>query len=343
MERRIRADVAVGMALLGAALLAPATKAQTDHHLLTAVVAQDGSGQFKNIQEAVAKIGMGSAEKPATIYVRPGIYRELVYVQREKRHVRLVGEDPASTVLVFGLHAGMKGLDGQTIGTFRTPTLYIDADDFTVQNLTIRNDAGPVGQALAVAVHGDRVIFRNCRLEGHQDTLFLNRGRHYLKDCTIEGTIDFVFGGATAFFESCELRALAGGFLTAAATPPEAAYGFVFHRSRVSVAAGAQTYLGRPWRDHASTLFLRSELAAGIHPAGWHNWDKTWAETTSRFLEHGNTGPGAGRSARVPWSRELSAAEAEGISPAKVFGDWDPTQAEAVPFDIPAKSSERRP
>jgi pectinesterase len=316
-------------------LAASVAAAQTDPRLTTAVVAKDGSGQFATIQEAMARIAMGTPARPATIYVRRGVYRELVYAQREKRYVRLIGEDPESTVLVYGLHAGMKGLDGEPIGTFRTPTLYVDADDFTVENMTIRNDAGPVGQAIAVAVHGDRVLFRNCRFQGHQDTVFLNRGRHYFTGCSIEGTTDFVFGGATAWFESCDLQALASSYMTAAATPPEAAYGFVFNRSRVRVAQGEQAYLGRPWRDHAATIFMRSELGAGIRPAGWHNWDRPWSESTSRYFEYHNTGAGAGRAARVPWSRELTAAEADRITPVAVFGGWDPTRAEPVRFDPP--------
>ncbi len=321
--------------LASLALAASLAVAQTDHRLATAVVAQDGSGQFATIQEAMARIAMGTPERPATIFVRRGVYREVVYAQREKRYVQLIGEDPESTVLVYGLHAGMQGLDGAPIGTFRTPTLYIDADDFTVENMTIRNDAGPVGQAVAVAVHGDRVLFRNCRFQGHQDTVFLNRGRHYFTGCSIEGTTDFVFGGATAWFEGCDLHALASSFVTAASTPPESAYGFVFHRSRVRVAEGEQVYLGRPWRDHAATIFLESELGAGIHPAGWHNWDRPWSESTSRFFEFHNTGPGADRTARVPWSRELTAAEAERITPVAVLGGWDPTRAAPVPFDPP--------
>ncbi len=319
-------------------LAASVASAQTDHKLLTAVVAKDGSGDFATIQEAMARIGMGSPDRPATIYVRRGVYRELVYAQREKRYVRLVGEDPETTVLVYGLHAGMKGLDGEPIGTFRSATFHLDADDFTVENLTIRNDAGPIGQALAIAVHGDRVIFRNTHFLGHQDTVFLNRGRHYFAGCTIEGTIDFVFGGATAWFESCDIRALASSFVTAAATPAEAAYGFVFNRCRVHVAKGEQGYLGRPWRDHAATLFMRSELDAGIRREGWHNWDKPWSESTSRFAEYRNSGAGADRSARVPWSRELTTAEAEGIAPVTVFAGWDPTRAEPVRFDPPTDS-----
>jgi pectinesterase len=325
------------LVFLGAGLgvLASMAAAQTDPGLFTAVVAKDGSGQFTSVQEAIARIATGTPERPATIYVRRGVYRELVYAQREKRFVRLVGEDPASTVLVYGLHAGMKGLDGEPIGTFRTPTFHLDADDFMVENLTIRNDAGPVGQALAIAVHGDRVVFRNCRFLGHQDTVFLDRGRHYFAGCTIEGTTDFVFGGATAWFESCDLRALASSFLTAASTPPEAAFGIVFDRCRVQVAAGERSYLGRPWRDHAATLFMRSELGAGIRPEGWNNWDRPRSESTSRFFEYRNRGAGADRSARVSWSKELTTAEADRITVVTVLGGWDPTRATPVRFDPP--------
>lgn len=326
--------VAVAAVAALVAVAAPAG-AQTDPRLFTAVVAQDGSGQFTTIQAAVARIATGTPERPATIYVRRGVYRELVHVQREKRFVRVVGEDSDGTVLAFGLHAGMKGLDGEPIGTFRTPTLTVDADDFALENLTVRNDAGPVGQAVAVAIHGDRVLVRNCRLQGHQDTLLLNRGRHYFVGCTLEGTTDFVFGGATAWFEGCELRALASSFITAASTPPGSPYGFVFHRCRVRVAPGERAFLGRPWRDHAATLFLRSELDAGIDPAGWHDWDRPASVSTQRYGEHGNRGPGAGRSARVPWARELSAEEAATITPVAVLDGWDPTRSVAVPFAPP--------
>ena len=330
-----------GPVLLCLGLVATVAAAQTDPRLTTAVVAKDGSGDFTTIQAAMARIGMGSPDRPATIYVRRGVYRELVYAQREKRYVRLIGEDPASTVLVYGLHAGMKGLDGEPIGTFRTATFHLDADDFTVENLTIQNDAGPVGQALAIAVHGDRVVFRNCRFLGYQDTVFLNRGRHYFAGCHLEGTTDFVFGGATAWFEGCDVHALASGYITAAATPPESAFGFVFNRCRVDVAAGERSYLGRPWRDHAATLFMRGELGAGIRPAGWDNWDQPGRESTSRYLEYRNTGAGADRSARVRWSRELTTAEADRITAVTVLGGWDPTLAEPVRFDPPERERPR--
>lgn len=312
---------------------------QTDARFLTAVVAKDGSGHFTTIQEAMAKIGMGTPEQPATIYVRAGVYREIVYAQREKRYVRLIGESPSSTILVYGLHAGLVGLDGQKIGTFRTPTFTIDADDFTVENMTVQNDAGPVGQAVALAVHGDRVIVRNCRLLASQDTVFLNRGRHYFEASYIEGTTDFLFGGATAWFENCEIRALDSSYITAASTPPEAAFGLVFNACRVGTVEGEHNYLGRPWRDHAATLFMNSQLDPGIRPEGWHNWDKAWREKTSRYLEYRNRGPGADRSKRVPWSRELTANEANLITAATVLrgnDGWNPSLAKPVPFQPPA-------
>ena len=326
--------------LFSSLVLAVSTaQAQTDAKFLTAVVAKDGSGDFTTIQAAMAKIGMGSPERPATIYVRKGVYREVVYAQREKRFVRLIGEDPESTILVYGLHAKMTGLDGQKIGTFRTPTFYLDADDFTVENMTIQNDAGPVGQALAIAVNGDRVLFRNCRFLGLQDTVFLNRGRQYFEDCYIEGTTDFLFGGATAWFEGCDIHSLDSSYITATATPPEAAFGFIFNGCRVRVAEGEQSYLGRPWRDHAATLFMRCELGAGIRPEGWHNWGKPWREATSRYLEYRNTGPGSERSGRVSWARELTSDEADLITPTTALRGWDPTQAVvgtklATPADI---------
>ncbi|HEV7844031.1 MAG TPA: pectinesterase family protein, partial [Pyrinomonadaceae bacterium] len=164
------------------------------------VVAADGSARYKTVQEAIMAVPAGSADNPVIIRIRPGIYKELIYVQREKRFFRLVGEDATRTVLTYDLNANLTGKDGKPIGTFRTPSTQIDADDFTAENITFENSAGPVGQALAIRVDGDRVVFRNCRFIGWQDTILLNRGRHYFENCYITGHVDFIFGGATAFF-----------------------------------------------------------------------------------------------------------------------------------------------
>src|SRR5215813_327460 len=167
-----------------------------------ATVAPSGDGQFKSIQDAImaAPQGLPSADRPWVIHVKPGVYKELVYVQRERRYIKLEGEDAANTIITFNLNANLAGLDGKPIGTFRTPSAQIDGDGFAAENITFENTAGPVGQALALRVDGDRVSFKNCRFLGWQDTILLNRGRQYFENCYIAGHVDFIFGAATAFF-----------------------------------------------------------------------------------------------------------------------------------------------
>jgi pectinesterase len=225
----------------------------------------------------------------------------------------------------------MPGSDGKPIGTFRTPSTTIDADDFTAENLTFENSAGPFGQALAIRVDGDRATFRNCRFLGNQDTILLNRGRQYFEDCYIAGTTDFIFGGATAFFENCDIHCLKSSFITAAATPDFQPFGFVFSDCRITAEPGVEMYLGRPWRDFAAVAFLNTEMPAAIRAAGWHNWDQPKRERTARYVEFGNTGPGANTSERVKWSRQLSDAEAAEITPERVLrgnDDWAPAGKE---------------
>ena len=290
-----------------------------------AVVAADGTGAFATVQEAVNKAPQNTTpDKPWTILVKPGTYRERVHVQRERRHVRIMGEDAAKTVITYGLFASMKGPDGKEIGTSRTPTVQIDADHFAVENITLENSAGPVGQALALRVDGDRVAFRKCRFTGFQDTILLNRGRHYFKDCTITGAVDFIFGGATAWFDHCSIECVRDGYVTAASTPPDQAFGFVFADCVIRMSKpGLKVYLGRPWRPHASTVFLRTEMASGIRPEGWHNWNDPAREKTARYAEIRCTGPGAATANRVAWARTTdSDQDAPTIS--KTLGDWKP-------------------
>ncbi|HEV2885139.1 MAG TPA: pectinesterase family protein, partial [Pyrinomonadaceae bacterium] len=187
--------------LAGILIWAKVAGGQTPSRLSTdIVVAQDGSGQFKNVQDAIMSVPSGSAANPVVIHIKPGTYKELIYIQHEKRFFRLIGEDAKTTILTFDLNANIVGKDGKPIGTFRTPSTVIDADDFIAENITFENSAGPVGQALAIRVDGDRAVFRRCRFLGWQDTIFLNRGRQYFEDCYITGHVDFIFGAATAFF-----------------------------------------------------------------------------------------------------------------------------------------------
>ena len=301
-------------------------------------VAADGSGQYKTVQEAIMVVPVGSATNPVVIRIKPGTYKELIYVQREKRFFRLVGEDAATTVLTFDLNANLLGKDGKPIGTFRTPSTLIDADDFTAENLTFENSAGAVGQALAIRIDGDRVTFRRCRFLGWQDTILANRGRHYFEDCYIAGHVDFIFGAATCFFERCQIHCLKSGYITAASTPEEQRFGFVFANCKITGAApDVKTFLGRPWRPYSATTFLNTEMSDVVRPAGWDNWQKPEREQTARYAEFHSTGPGASPTERAKWSRQLSAEEAKGITAETVLrgaDGWNPAKA-APPKNSP--------
>jgi pectinesterase len=253
--------------------------------------------------------------------------------------VTLVGEDPSRTVLTYNLNATMTGSDGKPIGTFRTPSTTIDADDFTAENLTFENSAGPVGQALALRVDGDRVVFRNCRFLGWQDTIFLNRGRQYFGDSFIAGHVDFIFGGATAYFERCHLHCWRNGYITAASTPSERPHGFVFVNGRITGEPGVRTYLGRPWRDFGQVAFVNTNMSDVVRPEGWHNWDRPEREKSARYVESDSTGPGANPQARVRWARSRSGAETASLSVISVLrgaDGWDPRRVAARPSAVKA-------
>lgn len=315
------------LALCGSCLTAAAAFAAEKP--VDIIVAKDGSGQFKTVQEAVMSVPAGTPETPVVIHIKPGVYKELVYVQREKRCFRLVGENAEATVITYELNATMIGLDGKPIGTFRTPTVVVDADDFVAENITFENSAGPVGQALAIRVDGDRTTFRNCRFLGWQDTIFLNRGRHYFENCYITGHVDFIFGGATAWFEKCHIHCLRDGYITAASTPVDAPYGFVFSRCRLTGAPDVRSYLGRPWRAYSAVTFLQTEMSDVVRPAGWHNWNLPEREQTSRYREYGSTGPGGRADGRATWARALTDAEARALTVEKALGGWNPNPSQA--------------
>ena len=270
----------------------------------------------------------GSAASPVVIHIKPGIYKELIYLQREKRFFHLIGEDAEKTILTFDLHANMIGADGKPITTFRTPSTVIDADDVTAENLTFENSAGPVGQALAIRVDGDRVAFRKCRFLGWQDTVLLNRGRQYFEDCYIAGHVDFIFGAATAFFERCHIHCLKSGYITAASTYDYQPFGFVFSNCKITgESADVKTYLGRPWRDFSNVIYLHTEMSGVVRPEGWQNWNLPAREKTARYSEYRSTGPGANPKARVAWSHQLTTAQAKAITIKRVLGGadgWNP-------------------
>jgi pectinesterase len=295
-------------------------------------VAPDGSAPFKTVQSAIMAVPSGSRENPVIIHIAPGTYKELIYLQREKRFFQLVGDNPTNTILTFNLYAGITNAEGKPIGTFKTPSTTIDADDFTAENLTFENSAGPVGQALAIRVDGDRATFRNCRFLGWQDTILLNRGRQFFENCYIAGHTDFIFGAATAWFENCEIHALRDGYLTAASTPEDEPFGFVFSNCKITGEPGVKTFLGRPWRIHASTIFLNCEMSDVVRLEGWNDWKKPEAHATMRYAEFNSTGDGASLTNRPDWVKQLKKSEAQKITVESVLGgadNWNPDSSQS--------------
>jgi pectinesterase len=309
------------------------------------VVAPDGTGDYRRVQDAIDAAPQHLAS-PFTIRIKPGVYRERIVVPHSKPFLRLVGEHAKSTVLTFGLYASMAGEDGKPIGTFKTSSTTIDADDFSAEGLTFENSAGPVGQAVALTVLGDRAIFRHCRFLGWQDTLLAQTGRQLFDDDYIEGAVDFIFGGSTAWFENSEIHVAGNGYITAASTPKDQPWGYIFAHCRITGERGVKTDLGRPWRDNAAVVYLHTEMSDVVRPAGWNNWQKPERELTARYAEFASSGPGANDGARVPWAHRLSDSEAARITKSAVLSGtdgWNPVKGTraAVHWSIPAAATVR--
>jgi len=287
----------------------------------TIVVARDGTGQFRNVAEAV-EVCRAFMDYHKVIYIKKGVYKEKLVIPQHLRNIELVGESRDETIITWDDHANiLYPPTGKGMGTFRTYTLKIEANDITLKNLTVENNAARLGQAVALFTTGDRLCFIGCRFLGHQDTIYTGQEntRQLFRSCYIEGTTDFIFGPSTSWFEDCEIHSKANSYITAASTPAKQKYGYVFHRCRLTAADGVtKVYLGRPWRDYGYTLFMECELGAHIRPEGWHHW-LPQREKTARYMEYGNTGRGADTSGRVGWSRQLTMKEASKITLQEVF------------------------
>ncbi len=298
------------------------------------VVAQDGSGNYATIQEAVNAV-RDLSQVQVTIFIKKGVYHEKLVVPSWKTMISLVGESRDSTVITNDDYSGKSypGKDAygkDKYSTYTSYTVLIQGNDCRVENLTIQNTAGRVGQAVALHVEGDRSVVKNCRLLGNQDTLYVatESSRQLYQDCHIEGTTDFIFGEATVLFQHCVIKSLTNSYITAAATTPRQQFGFVFEDCELTADTSAKkVYLGRPWRPHAKTVFIRTVMGAHILPQGWDNWRNAENEKTVLYAEFNSTGPGAGTAARVKWSKQLNAKQVKRYTVANIFAGavpWDP-------------------
>lgn len=296
----------------------------------TLFVARDGTAEFRNIDDAI-EVCRAFMEYHKVIFVKKGTYKEKFIVPSWLTNIEICGEDRDNTIITYDDHANVfiPGTD-RKMGTFRTYTVRVDGNDITFRNITIENNAARLGQAVALHTQGDRLTFVNCRILGNQDTVYTGgiNTRLYFKDCHIEGTTDFIFGPSTAWFENCTILSRTDSYITAASTPQNVEYGYVFNRCKIVAAEGvSKVYLGRPWRPYAHTLFMNCQLGKHILPVGWHNWSNTQNETTARYCEYDNHGEGAATKERAAWTRQLTRKEAAKVTLENVFrqnGGWIP-------------------
>lgn len=327
-------------------------------------VSWDGSGDFTTVQAAIDAVPEGPRER-VDIYIRAGEYRERVVVN--KPNLRLIGESAGRTAIVHAAHATQLNPDGAQRGTFLSFTLLVAAPDVTVENLTVRNDAGDgrrVGQAVAVYAAGDRGVWRNCRLIACQDTLFCGplmqkvlddvaprpcdaevvpsvgdcpptHSRQYFESCFIRGDVDYIFGPYRCWFEGCTLYMNArGGWYTAANTPEAQPWGMVFHRCRLTgECESGLGYLGRPWRAFARTLFMECDMDACVSPWGFMDWDEHRV-VTDRLGEWHTAGARADQTTRHPKQKRLTDGEARGVTPSAVLSGWNPTKENNANLEV---------
>lgn len=297
------------------------------------VVAADGSGDYTSVQEAV-DAAPSNRRDYYFIYIKKGTYKEVVTVPKNKEYIYLIGEDAETTVLTYDNYASRLKPDGSEYGTSGSASFFVQANNFVAENITFENTAGiDAGQALAINIGGARSSFRNCLFLGHQDTWYAGNGTYqYVKDSFIEGSVDFIFGGSTAFFDHCQVESTRGGYITAASTPVDQPYGYIFNQCKITARSSVtehSVYLGRPWRPNAKVIYLSCNMGLHIQKVGWHNWGNPDNERTAFYAEYNSTGEGASRDTRVSWSRQLTTDDAASFTYEKVIGHQHPSFVDA--------------
>jgi len=304
-------------------LLGGVVQAQEHYNI---IVDRNGHGNFRNIQQAIDSARAIKSTKTVTIFIKKGFYKEKIEIPSSVCNVRLVGEDCDKTIISYDDHANINKM-----GTFRTYTLKICGNDIQLYNLTVENSAAQLGQAVALHVEGDKVAFVNCRFLGNQDTVYTGKenARQYFLNCYIEGTTDFIFGPSTVWFEGCNIFCKRNSYITAASTPENMKYGYIFNNCKIELADSVTAvYLGRPWRPYAMTLFMNCHLPKGIKPIGWDNWRNPANEKTARYLEYNNTGEGAVSMGRAKWTKQLIEKDISEFTVGNVLkgkDNWNPT------------------
>ncbi len=275
-----------------------------------AVVAKDGTGNYTTMQAAFNGVPSNSSSR-YVIYIKNGTYKEMLTLASGKNNVTIIGQSRDGVILTYDNYATrINPSTGAQYGTSGSSSTYIKGSGFYALNVTFQNSAGPVGQALAIYVSGDKAVFNNCNFKGNQDTYYADRCRQYCINCYFEGTTDFIFGPSTAVFQSCTIYSKGGTALTAASTESYVTYGYVFLNCSISGASGVKTDLGRPWRPYAAVAYLNCSMTSIINAAGWDDWGNSANQATARYGEYNNTGAGSSMTGRPAWIKRITAAQA---------------------------------
>lgn len=300
------------------------------------VVAQDGSGDFFTVQEAINAVPDYRKNARTTILIKEGSYKEKVIIPASKNAVSLIGQGEVK--ITYDDYASKPNIFGENKGTSGSSSCYIYAPDFYAENITFENTSGPVGQAVACFVSADRAYFKKCRFLGFQDTLYTyGKGcRQYYDECYIEGTVDFIFGWSTAVFNRCHIHSIGNGYITAPSTDKGQKYGYVFYNCEITANSDVdKVYLSRPWRPYAQAVFIQCNMGKHILPEGWDNWRNKNNEKTVFYAEYKSKGEGANPGKRVAYSKQLKNTEGYSIEEVLSGNDgWNPSKNGNVLLNI---------
>uniref|UniRef100_A0A7N0V094 Pectinesterase catalytic domain-containing protein n=1 Tax=Kalanchoe fedtschenkoi TaxID=63787 RepID=A0A7N0V094_KALFE len=240
------------------------------------------AGNYKTLSSAVAHIPNREGNKVYNIYVKSGVYHEYVTIGQNHNNVAIIGEGPYKTIFTGDLNVKIKKVD-----TFKTGTFKVFGESFTARAIGFENSAGPEGhQAVALHVEADMAIFYNCLISGYQDTLSTATHRQFYLECTIEVTVDFIFGYAPVIFQKCRIeirRPLEGQQCIVTADGRDIDHldsGIIIQQCSIAPSPrmgffnhSFESYLGRPWKAFSRTVVMNSEIGDIIHPAGWLKWE----------------------------------------------------------------------